>query len=130
MRLISAARAEYRALVDHARLALATKPGAPTPSLPSGLCHGTHVVVYRETTKSWEPAVFLYESGPMVFVRYNREVQPFPRERVKVTVPGLDYGSNNGPLSWLTIPAPDKTSPAIPLQPLENMVSSTVLDEE
>lgn len=75
-------------------------------------------------------AVFLYESGPMVFVRYNREVQPFPRERVKVTVPGLDYGSNNCPLSWLTIPAPDKTSPAIPLQPLENMVSSTVLGEE
>lgn len=110
MRILDAARLEYQAIVDAARLDLASKPGVPTPSLPVGLTHGTSVVVYRGTTNRWEPATFLYESGPLVYVRAGRDVNPFPREKVKIAASGLDLAHKEKNPSDLQMPQQSQSS--------------------
>ena len=112
LRVIKSSREEYQAIIDEQRLKDALVPNRPTPSLPIGLSHGTRVLVFRDTTERWEPAMFLYESGPLVFVRIGTRVQPFAREKVKVAVFGEDYGDEDGRLNVFDVPANESTTDA------------------
>lgn len=47
LQIMSAARTKSHSAIDTARIALAKNPGAPTQSLPTGLNHGTTVIVHR-----------------------------------------------------------------------------------
>lgn len=103
--IMDAARDYYHELVDAKRLALTVKSNAPTPTWDTLFEFGDGVVVWRYRSRRWEPVTFLYIRVSLIYVRMGSDVKPYPRERVRLAVSGLDYGSEQGPVTLLDIPA-------------------------